>query len=237
LSETSLSRHRPSVHLVTPAIVERTVARRGVFALLAPAERETLEGLVLEKRRRDWVAGRLAAKRAVRRACRTAGEAVPGHAAIDIRNEADGAPAFSVREQPWLAERFNLSIAHSDGAAVAAIAETATGRVGVDLEVTKSLDLELVRRVLNAHELARLDDSRSPHPAPLVLWTAKEAAMKAAHHACDALRDVELSWRSSGAMSARLVARAPSPMIRVRHRVVGPYTVAVALCRMNGHDV
>src|SRR5678815_4492399 len=50
LSETSLSRHRPSVHLVTPAIVERTVARRGVCALLSPPERETLETLVLEKR-------------------------------------------------------------------------------------------------------------------------------------------------------------------------------------------
>jgi 4'-phosphopantetheinyl transferase EntD len=223
---------------VTPAIVERTVARRGVSALLSPAERETLETLVLEKRRRDWVAGRLAAKRAVRRACRAVGETIPGHAAIDIRNEAGGAPAFTVREQPWLAERFNLSIAHSHGAAAAAIAETATtGRVGVDLEVTKPLDLALVRRVLNAHELARLDDSRRPHPAPLVLWTAKEAAMKAAHHACDALSDVELSWCSSGAMSARLVAHAPSPMIRVRHRVVGPYTVAVALCRMKGHDV
>jgi 4'-phosphopantetheinyl transferase EntD len=222
---------------VTPAIVERTVARRGVSALLSPRERETLQTLALEKRRRDWVAGRLAAKRAVRFACRTAGEPAPDHAAIDIRNEADGAPAFTVQRLPWLSDRFNLSIAHSDGAAVAAMAETATtGRVGVDLEVTKPLDLALVRRVLNAHELARLDDSCSPPPAPLVLWTAKEAAMKAAHHACDALRDIELSWRSSGAMSACIVAEAAWPMIRVRHHVIGPYTVAVALCEVKGHD-
>jgi 4'-phosphopantetheinyl transferase EntD len=217
---------------VTPAIVERTVARRGVAAVLTANERATFEALLVERRRRDWLAGRLAAKRAIRAACRAYGEAPPPFSAIEVWNEIDGAPRFSVAARDDIAERFNLSIAHTNGTAVATVVETAaSGTVGVDIEAMMPLALALVKRVLTDAELTRLDTAET-RPSPLVMWTAKEAALKAAHRFCRSLSDVELSWNGDGTFGARVMGeRVPAHTIVVRHESVGPYTVAVALCQ------
>lgn len=164
---------------------------------------------------------------------RARGERVPAYRAIDVSNDDDGSPRLTVRGRPELSCRLNISISHTDGAAIAAVADTrASGTVGVDIEVTKPLSPALVHRVLRASEIARLDTASHPHPSPLDLWTAKEAAMKAAHGTCTAMRDLELDWTDGGNMNARVVGPAASThVIVVRHRVVGPYTIAVALCR------
>ncbi|HEY5418961.1 MAG TPA: hypothetical protein VIK41_29195, partial [Gemmatimonadaceae bacterium] len=75
MSETLLVRFpvaRPSagVHLVTAAMVDRAVARLGVEGILTESERAVLSELLVERRRGDWLAGRLAAKRGLRAACR-----------------------------------------------------------------------------------------------------------------------------------------------------------------------
>ena len=200
--------------------------------LLTPREREVLEGAPVERRRRDWLAGRVAAKRALRAACRRQHETAPSYRAIEILNDGNGAPCFRVDRRPELADRLDISIAHTDGAAVAAVADVlASGTVGVDIEVTRPLSLELVGRVLQPIELERLDDTATASPTPLELWTAKEAAMKAARHLRATLRDVELSWNGTRMLRARVVGSDLSPRaILVRHRSVGPYTVALALC-------
>jgi len=88
-----------------------------------------------------------------------------------------------------------------------------------------------VRRILAAGELARLHGDEAP-PSAIALWTAKEAAMKAASASCTALRHVELSWRNARCVGARITgASVPAYAIVVRHRTVGPYTVALAVYR------
>ncbi len=218
---------------MTPAVVERTVARRGVEGILTAGERAAFDAFPLERRRRDWLAGRLAAKRALRATCRGRGGTVPAYTAIEIRNDADGAPGFAIDGSPELDGRLDISIAHSDGAAVAAVADRlASGPVGVDVEVTKPLSIGLVRRVLRSAEIDRLGGSSTIDPTPLEMWTAKEAAMKAARHLCEALRDVELSWTRARTMRARIVRDGlPAHSILVRHRTAGPYTIALALYR------
>ena len=216
---------------MTPAIVEQVVTRRGVAGLLAPGERAVLEGIPSERRRGDWLAGRVAAKRALRAACRRQHAAVPSYGAIEILNDANGAPRFSVDGRPELADRLDVSIAHTDGAAAAAVADMlASGTVGVDIEITKPLSLELVRRVLQPGELERLDEAATACPSPLELWTAKEAAMKAARHLCTTLREVELAWNGTRTLRARVVGANVPHAVLVRHRCVGPYTLALALC-------
>jgi 4'-phosphopantetheinyl transferase EntD len=225
------ARHSARVHLVTPAIVERVVTRRGVAGLVTPGERAVLEGIPSERRRGDWLAGRVAAKRALRAACRRQHTAVPSYGAIEILNDANGAPRFTVHGRPELADRLDISIAHTDGAAVAAVADIlASGTVGVDIEITKPLSLDLVHRVLQPGEVERLAETATACPSPLELWTAKEAAMKAARHLCTALRDVELSWNGTRTLRARVVGVDLPYAILVRHRCVGPYTTALALC-------
>jgi phosphopantetheinyl transferase (holo-ACP synthase) len=221
------------VYLVTQAMVDRMVARRGMDGMLTATERAVLDELPIERRRADWLAGRLAAKRGLRAACRRRGETVPAYTAIEIRNDARGAPRLRLDGPPDLGARLDLSIAHSHGAAVAAVADRfASGTVGVDVEVTTPLSIDLVRRVLRAAEIDRLCGRSTTGPTPLEMWTAKEAAMKAARHLCRSLRDVELSWAPSRPIRARIVGDAlPAHSIRVRHRIAGPYTIALALCQ------
>ena len=227
----------PRIHLVTPAIVDETVARhaaRGQGGVLTDAERAIVDAFPLERRRREWLAGRIAAKRALRAELRRRGRDVPAYHAIELRNECDGAPRFTVRGAPELGDQLNVSISHTDGAAIAAVADTnACGTVGVDIETTKPLSAALVSRVLQPAEIARLRAAGS-HPAPLVMWTVKEAVLKAAHARCSALRDVELTWSDARHLRAHVLDdRAPRVRreVVVRHRVVGAYTIAVALCR------
>jgi len=228
-----MPRHWARVHLVTPAIVDRAVARRGVEGILTVSERAVLDTLALERRRGDWLAGRLAAKRGLRAACRRRGETVPAYTAIEIRNDARGAPRFTIAGRSDLDDRLDISIAHSNGTAVAAVVDRlASGTVGVDVEVTKPLSVHLIKRVLRSEEIARLDMSSTVAPTPLEMWTAKEATLKAARHLCDALRDVELAWAPPRSMRARIASTGlPAHSILVRHRTAGPYTIALAICR------
>ena len=228
-----MPRHWARVHLVTPAIVDRAVARRGVEGILTVSERAVLDTLALERRRGDWLAGRLAAKRGLRAACRRRGETVPAYTAIEIRNDARGAPRFTIAGRSDLDDRLDISIAHSNGTAVAAVVDRlASGTVGVDVEVTKPLSVHLIKRVLRPEEIARLDMSSTVAPTPLEMWTAKEATLKAARHLCDALRDVELAWAPPRSMRARIASTGlPAHSILVRHRTAGPYTIALAICR------
>ena len=222
----------PRVHLVTPAIVERTVARYGLSGILSARERATFDAFPIERRRQDWLAGRVAAKRALRATMLERGSRVTPYRAIEIWNDVTGAPRFTVDRRPELSRQLNISISHTNGAGLAAVGSTIdSGTVGVDIETTRSLSLALVSRVLGPSELARLS-SEHIAPMPLVLWTAKEAAMKAANAACTALRHVELSWNGTRCVGARICGESVAgPEIVVRHRTVGPYTIAVALCR------
>ena len=226
-SEMIPPRHTPRVHLVTPAAVERTVARCGVARVLTGAERRAFDLLQLERRRRDWLAGRLAAKRAVRAHYDRTGKPIPPYASIEIWNEASGAPRISIRGRGGLSADLAISIAHAEGAGVAGLVASPTARVGVDVELTRPIDLALVRRVLSRGEIARIDDSSADHPTALSLWTAKEAAMKAVSDTCTALREVELEWSGGRTTAARVASTDAHPVV-VRHRVIGPYTVAVA---------
>ena len=222
----------PRVHLVTPAIVEWTVARHGVRGILTAREWATFDAFPSERRRVDWLAGRVAAKRAVRRKLIDRGEQPPTYDAIDVWNDPDGAPRFSVGDRSQLTTELCLSISHTAGAGLAAVADTATtGTVGVDIEPTAPLSMTLVNRVLSPGERSRLSDAADA-PSALALWTAKEAALKAARRLCTALREIELSWTDGWCVAARVAGlAAESHNIVVRQRVAGAYTVALALCR------
>lgn len=224
------------VHFVSPAVVAQTIARHSLLGILTRSERTTLDTFAVETRRRDWLAGRVAAKRALRGAMRECKQPVAPYNAIEIWNDADGAPRFSVASQfrsaacYQLPTALHISIGHTDGAAVAGVADSdEAGTIGVDIEPTVPLADALLERVLHPNERARLA-SEGEHPAPLALWTAKEAVMKATHSVAAALRDVELSWRGRHHIEARAARDGKSATrIRVRHREVGPYTIAVAL--------
>jgi len=133
---------------------------------LTPSERREYDGLSrdYESRRRDWLAGRYAGKQAVAARC-----AVPVEH-VQLVSRIGAGPRCMVRDGEYWADRaVSLSIAHCDGIAIAAAADSST-RIGVDIERDGDIAPEHVRYFLAPSE--RCTDAS-------LAWVLKEAAWKA----------------------------------------------------------
>jgi 4'-phosphopantetheinyl transferase len=189
---------------------------------LGRSEQLVFARLVLPKRRRDWLAGRSAAKRAV--GLLIAGPSRPPDEAIEIVARASGAPAVLVGGRSC---SVRVSIAHA-GDLAGAIAWHGSGLpLGLDLEPLVTPERSLDRVAFTAAESTW---ARADHPAaerPLRLWTAKEAVLKAVEEGLRAdLRQVEVS---PGPTEAAWSARYRGDLFRVRHAVLGGYVTAIAV--------
>ncbi|MCW2536785.1 MAG: acyltransferase protein [Modestobacter sp.] len=132
------------------------------------------------RRRAEWLAGRIAAKEAVRDLLLAAGERDWADCDIRIGARPDGGPVVTTPWSPGGAPP-SISIAHSDGVAVAVAVPADAGGVGVDVQPVRPLSDETERLAFSEAErgaLAALDDGMRPVRATQ-LWCAKEAAAKA----------------------------------------------------------
>jgi 4'-phosphopantetheinyl transferase len=140
---------------------------------LSEAERTCLESFGSEKRRREFIAGRAAARSllAHRLSCDPADVPlrIANDGAVDVVRDA---PDGSTADGP-----IHLSIAHSGPHAVAAVSEEA---VGVDLEEIVPRDARLERFLMAPDQRGLIGDWPYDRDASLVLaWTLKEAVLKA----------------------------------------------------------
>lgn len=147
--------------------------------LLAPAERAILERFEAEKRRRDWLRGRLAARAAV--------QALLGSCPEGLAILADPSGAPLVQGAPGVV----VSLSHGHGRAAAWALRD--GLPGVDLEKVRPRPPGTLRFYLSPEErewVATFEGSSEPQPdrdgppsprdrAAVVLWALKEAAFKA----------------------------------------------------------
>ncbi|MDX1495310.1 MAG: 4'-phosphopantetheinyl transferase superfamily protein [Longimicrobiales bacterium] len=139
-------------------------------AALTATEARECALLAEAARRRDFRAGRLAAKRAAQAdlhrspCCR-----------IEVVGDRDGAPELRLRDALGGSRRVSraLSLSHRDGHAVAVTAPSGT-RIGVDLERAGSVQLSTVQELLTPFELEIAHEVD-----PTVIWSVKEAAWKA----------------------------------------------------------
>ena len=135
--------------------------------VLTPAERGEYDALLYDVRRRDWLAGRCAAKRAVARRC---GVSIDR---LSLETNAGAAPSCSLlSEGSWTPLPLTLSIAHCGGVAIAATSDL-TNSIGVDIEREGSVEPHECRLFLGAgeHAVSQLDAT--------LAWVLKEAAWKA----------------------------------------------------------
>jgi len=155
-------------------------ARDGVRHL-TPRERRIHEAFRFERRRGDWLAGRLAAKQVLLGWLDEPGLA-PGD--VEILPEESRLPlAYRVLEDGG--NRMlpvSVSISHRGGAAAAAVLGAQSGTVGVDLEVMEPRSEALAEDNFTRHER---DILRSLPSGPArwgigIVWSLKEAALKAA---------------------------------------------------------
>jgi len=160
---------------VAPSSAPYTVAfadsATTAIATLTESERREHDRLPHDARRRDWLAGRCAAKRAVAARC----GAPLALDCIQLEPRAGAAPLCMVRDdsQHWTPLPFSLSIAHRDGLAIAAAADSAT-LVGVDIERVDEIVPEHYR-----YFLAQRERSSAARIDATLVWVLKEAAWKA----------------------------------------------------------
>ena len=230
--------HPPPLHVVTPCQVRRLCDRRGPAAFLSPEELERYLGFGSWKRRRDWLAGRVAAKTLLRRALRRRRGVAPALKEICVRNAPDGAPFLVLRADGHPEPGWSISIAHAEGYGVCALSP-APGEevVGVDLERERPLRPETLRYFLALDERRRLERTArsSAAPSPIALWALKEAVLKAGRDVpCTSLRQVGLRWDDRGAVTATLEGRHGRVPIEVGYRVRASWVLAYALCDATG---
>lgn len=139
---------------------------------LTADELTVFSGWRSEKRRAEWLAGRLAAKRLMRDAL--------GWSPAAWQIGRDGAaPAILGADLPGVV----LSLSHSDGMGAATLSDTRTeGSAGIDLQRIRPVHPGLCARVFSQEErgqIARLFGAESDPAGMLLLWALKEAAIKA----------------------------------------------------------
>ncbi len=151
------------------------------FAVLGPAERSEWLGLRPTTRRLEWLAGRMAAKEAVRSMLRRTHRVNVAPADLTILSRADGTPCVHVTGiggAPPL-----ITISGANGLAVAVAADPRLHRsVGVDVRRVGSVRPEVVGAAFTASERQWLDSHGvADQPSWLARFCcAKEAARKAA---------------------------------------------------------
>jgi acyl transferase domain-containing protein/phosphopantetheinyl transferase len=147
---------------------------------LGRAERAVWHALTGARRRREWLMGRIAAKDAVRlHLLATRGLRV-FPADIEIVADRFGRPEPSGALLAKLGAALSVSIAHTDGIAMALAAEPPRG-LGIDIERLDRRRGDYERAAFNEEERALLGadaDATRPERA-LRLWCAKEAVAKA----------------------------------------------------------
>lgn len=192
----------------------------------APEELAELEALP-ERRRRDRVAGRLAAKRALAAHFDAEHGWKPGARDLPVFNDESGRPVLRLPAgAPAPAPSF--SIAH--GAAGGVCAVGAPGRrVGTDLELVVPRPAAVI-----AFVAAPGEDRAAPPADPEAqarLWTGKEAALKLLGLGLDAdaravrVTDGEVAYSAAPARAWRALG---APRVRLDFERVGAAMLAVA---------
>lgn len=168
----------PDLVQVSIAAIDALAARH-IGAWLTPAERATHDAFAVPKRRREWLAGRVAAKTIIaQRHALTTPDRFTRIAITPITEGPErGRPRYSI---DGVAPHFDLSIAHCGDVAIAALGDHGE-RIGVDLEALIDARPGFDDVTFSPTELATL--AALPTPARATyrtrLWTLKEALLKA----------------------------------------------------------
>jgi phosphopantetheinyl transferase len=154
--------------------------RRCLDLWLTTRERERYARLVVPKRRREWLAGRVAAKELIRKRHGLSGDGALRRIEIAAPQHGPdkGKPYYQV---DGVAGRFDLSISHSHDVAIAEIAATPEDHIGIDVEKVEPRDASFEALALTARERAAISGLAGPARALAVTtrWVLKEALSKA----------------------------------------------------------
>jgi malonyl CoA-acyl carrier protein transacylase len=142
---------------------------------LSVSEQALFKNLKSQKRKREWLAGRVAAKSLIREAKFYHEGAIVPYQAIEIVANDLGAP--EIRIVGDLGPQLQVSISHSAGVAAAMLSSSAKLIPGIDVEQIETRDASFAQTyfVESEQTLAKAD----PDKVLTLLWAIKEAVLKA----------------------------------------------------------
>lgn len=157
------------------------VEAHGLAALLSQAEQVEHARLRHERRRREWLAARLALKQLAVAWLESQGVSGVPLTAIGILKNAAGAPSLAVDHPSAPKTLPAMSLGHAAGLAVAAIATDDAPGVGVDIEAIEARPESFTAAYFTQAELEAVSCWPGLDEAARVtaLWTIKEAVSKA----------------------------------------------------------
>lgn len=152
-----------------------------VFAHLVLNEAERATFRSLKARRMDWLMGRVAAKDAVRSLLKDSYGLELCPADVEIRKGKNGEPIATGNWTAIVAAVPSLTLAHSEGTAIAVAGPGDGARLGVDIERVRTQPAGFEAQAFVPEEIALLDSLPPDDRDEWVirLWCAKEAVGKA----------------------------------------------------------
>jgi phosphopantetheine--protein transferase-like protein len=146
---------------------------------LQPEEAEELGRKATPKRAAEWLAGRIAMKRVVRKIAGLSSQAFPDEREIRIAQDAQGKPFAQIDTMPD--DRIcDLSLSHSNGLAMAAaVLPNVFGGIGIDVEKIEERTDSWVQDYFTEEEIRSAGSTDSRWLDLTKMWSLKEAALKA----------------------------------------------------------
>ena len=140
-------------------------------------ELEVYRGIKVEKRQREWLSGRLAAKQLLLQNLTNAADLSP--CSVSVKNDPNGAPYFAFSNHHRLPGC--LSISHSHRLALCGLTFTEGVQIGFDLEKIEPRFLGLAEDFFTPLEVQSLQNFEQTQQDLWItlIWSAKEAMLKA----------------------------------------------------------
>ncbi len=183
LSSPGLPASASAVWLEPPADMARPIWRDVLEAVqLAPEELSALRNLTGPDRRRTlWLWGRIAAKEAARRLWLDQGQTAVFPADLAIEPDTHGRPLLRIHDADRSLSVPSVSIAHTEGVAVALASVDSSARVGIDVERITEREPRFESLAFSELERDLLDRQAGSARAEWIarFWCAKEAVGKA----------------------------------------------------------
>lgn len=218
-SQISFSPCRVVLVTLTDAMTARIC--EGLDRVLSAPERAMFHSFTLAKKRRQWLAGRLAAKAALQIARPASAERF---SAISLL------PQAGRSGPPQAPEGWHLSISHSGQVAAAACARHP---LGIDIEARRAFRPAVINRFVSPAELSRLAPVSTNDPRLTLIWSLKEAALKA-RHAASITEISQVIWTGWGRGTRAFVSDRKLHRPHAHGGFVRNYALALITCDASG---
>ncbi len=150
---------------------------RGIPSFLSPPEIQKLAGLLVPKRRNEWLHGRRIAKQLLFKRFPQIASSDPSQ--ISVLNTSSGAPYFA--DANGMALPLALSFSHRAGWAACAVADQPGLSIGIDLECIEPRADSFMETFFTVEEIAfaRSVNGKQRNLWITLVWSLKEAVLKA----------------------------------------------------------